>query len=82
MNGNVASTVRKVDDLGRIVLPKEQRSRLGIEEGTALSICVEGDKLILKVAEHVCCLCSAAGKNVTFAGKCLCENCIEKIKKL
>ena len=40
--------VRKVDDLGRVVLPKELRRTLGIEEKDALEIYIDNDKIILK----------------------------------
>ncbi|MBG9453280.1 transition state regulator Abh [Lysinibacillus sphaericus] len=40
--------VRKVDDLGRVVVPKELRRTLGIENGDPLEIFIDGDKIILK----------------------------------
>lgn len=40
--------VRKIDDLGRVVLPKELRRTMGIESGDPLEVYVDGDKIILK----------------------------------
>ena len=82
MTSKVTGTIRKVDDLGRIVLPKEQRNQLGINEGTALSISAEGDKLTLKIAEHYCALCSKTGELIDLSGKNICGSCIQSIKKL
>ena len=45
--------VRKVDELGRIVIPIELRRTMGIEEKDALEIYVDSDKIILKKYEHV-----------------------------
>ena len=39
---------RNVDQLGRVVIPKELRRTLGIEEGTSLEIFVDGERIILK----------------------------------
>lgn len=40
--------VRKVDELGRVVLPIELRRSLGIKEKDAIEIYIDGDKIILK----------------------------------
>ncbi|MGG0723694.1 AbrB/MazE/SpoVT family DNA-binding domain-containing protein [Bacillus mycoides] len=42
---------RKVDELGRVVIPKELRDTLGIREKTPLEIYVDGEKIILKKYE-------------------------------
>ncbi|MDD3364485.1 MAG: AbrB/MazE/SpoVT family DNA-binding domain-containing protein [Syntrophomonas sp.] len=49
--------VRKIDDLGRIVLPIELRRTMGINEKDALGIYVDGDKIILKKYEPACIFC-------------------------
>lgn len=43
--------VRKVDELGRVVIPKELRRTMGIEEKDPLEIFVDGDKIILRKYE-------------------------------
>lgn len=40
--------VRRIDDLGRIVIPKEIRKKFGIEEGAPLEIFVNKDEIILR----------------------------------
>ena len=64
--------VRKVDELGRIVLPVEMRRTLDIAEKDALEIYVEGTSVILKKYKPSCIFCDAT-KNVTmFKNKCVC----------
>lgn len=50
--------VRKVDELGRVVLPIELRRNLDIKEKDALEIYVDEDKIILKKYEPACIFCN------------------------
>ena len=71
--------VRKVDELGRIVLPIELRRTLDIEEKDALEIYVDGESIILKKYEPSCIFCGDA-KNVTsFRGKNVCQKCLRQL---
>ena len=71
--------VRKVDELGRIVLPIELRRTLDILEKDSLEIYVDGSTIILKKYEPACIFCGNA-KNVThFKNKIICENCVKEI---
>ncbi|OTW86406.1 AbrB family transcriptional regulator [Bacillus thuringiensis serovar cameroun] len=45
---------RKIDDLGRVVVPKELRNTLGLSEGTPLEIHVDGGNVVLKKQENIC----------------------------
>ena len=56
--------IRKVDDLGRIVLPIEMRRTLDIAEKDALEIYVEGASVILKKYKPSCIFCDS-GKDIT-----------------
>ena len=67
--------VRKVDDLGRVVLPKELRQTLGIAENDALEIYVDQEKIILKKYEPACVFCSNASDVQLFHGKKVCREC-------
>ena len=73
--------VRRVDELGRIVLPIELRRTLDIEIKDPLDIYVDGNTIILKKYEPACVFCGNAKDIVTFNGKNLCPNCINKIKE-
>ncbi|WP_346935353.1 AbrB/MazE/SpoVT family DNA-binding domain-containing protein [Clostridium sp.] len=74
--------VRKVDQLGRIVLPIELRRTLGIDIKDPLEIYVDGDQVILKKYEPTCIFCGEGKDIKTFDGKNICPSCIKKIGKL
>ncbi len=71
--------VRKVDELGRVVLPVELRRTLDIEEKDALEIFVDEETIILKKYEPACIFCGNAKKITNFKGKNICPDCIADI---
>ncbi|HZK56549.1 MAG TPA: AbrB/MazE/SpoVT family DNA-binding domain-containing protein [Desulfosporosinus sp.] len=73
--------VRKVDELGRIVLPMELRRTLGIAEKDALEIYVDEEKVILKKYVPACVFCGNASDNQLFHGKNVCRDCALAMKK-
>lgn len=72
--------VRKVDELGRIVLPIELRRSLDIAEKDALEIYVDGEKVILKKYEPSCLFCGQAKNIVNFKGKNVCNKCLDEMR--
>ena len=74
--------VRKVDELGRIVLPIEMRRTLDIGERDSLEIFVEKDSIILKKYQSSCVFCGSMKDVVRFEEKNICGECIEKLKTL
>lgn len=74
--------VRKVDELGRIVLPKELRNTLDIKEKDSLEIYVDGDQIILKKYAPACIFCSNAGDITIYKGKNICQECLDGMKSL
>lgn len=74
--------VRKVDELGRIVLPSEMRRTLDIEEKDALEIYVEGSSVILKKYKPSCIFCDTTKDIVVFKGKNICPKCLKELKEL
>lgn len=72
--------VRKVDELGRVVIPIELRRTLNIGEKDALEIYVDGAQIILKKYEPACIFCGQAKEVTTFKGKNICPACIEELK--
>lgn len=74
--------VRKVDELGRIVLPIELRRKFGIEIKDSLEIYTEGDSIILKKYEPACIFCGDATNVVNYNGKNICPDCIKKLQDL
>ena len=70
--------VRKIDDLGRIVLPIEQRRILEIGDRDSLEIFIEDNMLILKKYQPACIFCGNAKDDMTFKGRNICPNCIHE----
>lgn len=71
--------IRKVDDLGRIVLPIELRRTLDIAERDELEIFMENDCIILQKYEPSCIFCGS-GRNLTaYCRKNICGDCVKKI---
>lgn len=74
--------VRKVDDLGRIVIPIELRRNLGIDEKDSLEIYVEDDHIMLKKYSPACLFCSNASDITVFNGKNICKDCLNELINL
>jgi transcriptional pleiotropic regulator of transition state genes len=74
--------VRKVDNLGRVVLPIELRRNLGIDIKDPLEIYVDGDTIILKKYEPACIFCGNAKNVSTIHGKIVCRDCINQLKEV
>ena len=73
--------VRKVDELGRIVLPIELRRTLEIAERDSLEIYVEGSTIILKKYEPACIFCNSTKEVINYRGRNICKACIDRLKK-
>lgn len=73
--------VRKVDELGRIVLPIELRRTLDIAIKDALEIYVEEGTVILKKYEPSCIFCGSSKDVITFKGKNICPRCLDELGK-
>jgi transcriptional pleiotropic regulator of transition state genes len=71
--------VRKVDELGRIVLPIELRRTLDIAEKDALEIYVDNSTIVLKKYQPSCVFCDSAKDVVSFHGKNICTKCIHDL---
>lgn len=68
---------RKVDDLGRVVIPAGIRRSLGIREGDALEVHVDGEQVILAKPSDQCVFCGAEDGLVEFRSRNVCRSCIE-----
>ena len=77
---------RKVDSLGRFVLPKELRKTLNINQDDCLQIFLEGDSVILRKSEQKCVICNKTENDsesfLTLDNKKICKECLQKIKSL
>ena len=77
--------VRKVDKLGRVVIPKELRGTMDIPEGTPLEVYVDGETIILKKFERGCIFCRQVNQNnqnlIRYQCKDICQDCLDEIKR-
>lgn len=71
--------VRKVDELGRVVIPIELRRTLGIGEKDALEIFVDGEKIVLKKYEPACIFSGNADDLVFYKGKMVSKEAIKEM---
>lgn len=71
--------VRKVDELGRVVIPIELRRTLAISEKDALEIFVDGERIMLKKYEPACIFCGNADDTRFFKGKIVCSDCVSEM---
>lgn len=74
--------VRKLDQLGRIVIPKELRTTFDLKENDPIEIWTEGGDIILRKYQPACIFCNEAADMVSFEGKNVCRKCLDKIKSL
>ncbi len=74
--------VRKVDELGRVVIPIELRNKLGIAEKDPIEIYVEGSNIILRKFEPNCIFCGRSKNLSEYKDKLICDKCLENISNL
>jgi transcriptional pleiotropic regulator of transition state genes len=73
--------VRRLDNLGRVVLPIELRRTLDIKEKDALEILIDGDQIILRKYEPACIFCGRTEGVKNIKGKNICSRCLSDLKK-
>jgi transcriptional pleiotropic regulator of transition state genes len=73
--------VRRVDELGRIVIPIELRRNLEILEKDALEIYVDSDMIVLKKYQPACIFCGEVKDVVNYRGKNICTPCLDHLKQ-
>lgn len=74
--------VRKIDELGRIVIPIEVRRIMDIAVKDMLEIYVECDQIILKKYHPACIFCDVAQNTISHKGKMICRNCLAELYTL
>lgn len=74
--------VRKVDELGRVVIPIEIRNQFEIAEKDPIEIYVDGSSIILKKYERSCLFCGNTKKVLSYKNKLICSKCLKQIKDL
>lgn len=73
--------VRRVDELGRVVIPIELRNKFDINVKDPIEIFVDGNSIVLKKYEPNCIFCGSAKDLINYNDKLVCKKCAEKIGK-
>ena len=74
--------IRRIDELGRVVLPMELRNKLKIKEKDPMEIFVDGSSIILKKVENNCTFCGSTKDLINYKDKLVCEKCLVSMQKI
>lgn len=74
--------IRRLDELGRVVIPIELRNKFDIAEKDPIEIYVDGSNIILKKFEPNCVFCGSSKKLKEYKGKLVCEKCLDKLTNM
>lgn len=72
--------VRKIDNLGRVVLPVELRRNFDINKDDPVEIFVDEKYILLKKYQPACIFCNEAKDVVDYQGKNICKKCLAELK--
>ena len=72
---------RKVDRLGRVVLPVEIRRSLGIEVGDLIDVSVDGQCVVMRKVASGCTFCDSPEQLREFADRLVCEQCVTRLSE-
>ena len=73
--------IRAVDQQGRVVIPKEMRTRYGIELGDPIEFIAENHTIMMKKYDPTCVFCGSDKHVTPFQGRLICENCMKALQK-
>ena len=74
--------VRKIDELGRLVLPAEIRQNLDIQIKDAVEIFTDGERIVLQKYQPSCIFCSNLDDLTFFGNKRICRECLQKLREM
>ena len=81
MKRTTTGVVRNIDELGRLVVPKEMRTTLGIDYSDPVEISIEEDKIVIRKYAPHCIFCQSTEDTHDFKGKMVCAACIKEMTK-
>ena len=73
--------VRRIDKMGRVVLPAELRRTMNLGDRETVEIFVEGSSVILKKYNPVCIFCDSGRQDSLFKGKNICARCLRQLQE-
>ena len=74
--------IRRVDELGRVVIPIEIRNKFEIAEKDPIEIYVEGSTIVLKKFEPNCIFCGNSKNLIEYKGKLVCDKCLKQMSEV
>lgn len=74
--------IRKIDELGRIVIPQGIRKALDIETGDSLELFLEEEKLVIRKYSLACVFCGEREQLLVYQEKHICQNCLDTLRKV
>lgn len=74
--------IKKIDNLGRVVVPKGYRQMLGLQPGDPLDLDIDGDHLVIAPHKEGCAFCGNSGVLQAYLQKMICSECVEQIRAL
>jgi AbrB family transcriptional regulator, transcriptional pleiotropic regulator of transition state genes len=80
-NVTVQGIARRIDDLGRIVIPKEYRRIFGIEVGDHLDMTLAGDGIMVRKVQHSCVFCGSQDDLGMFRNRLICGECVQALRQ-
>lgn len=75
-------SIRKIDNLGRIVIPMDFRKALEIHDWDDLRISLDGNAVTIRKDHDTCTFCGNERKLIPFGDKFICETCLAKLKEV
>ena len=73
--------VRRIDELGRVVLPIELRRTMNLEVRDPVEIFMDGDSIVLRKYEAACLFCGGTHQLTVFRGKQICGDCLRQLRE-
>ncbi len=80
-NPGVHGIARRIDDLGRLVIPKEYRKIFGIEVGDLLDMTLSGDSIVVRKVQHACVFCGSVDELGMFKSRLVCGDCVVSLRQ-
>jgi len=75
-------TVRNMDQLGRVVVPKEYRKSMDLQDRDPMEVFLTDEGILIKKVQNECALCGSKERLLEFENRLICGKCMEKIKKM
>ena len=73
--------VRRIDELGRVVLPVELRRTLNLEVRDPVEIFIDGDAIVLRKYDAACLFCGGTRELLSYRGKQICRSCLHRLRE-